>query len=261
MSIARKAQPAHGFASTNPFVCNIFSHGLLRNERLLAPEGDPPAGGGAGSNDPPPKTFTQADVDSIIGKRVKEATAKFGDYEAMKTQLAELTGLKAKLEELETEKTMAGKSAEERAAAEAAKAAKRIETERAEFTTKLTAAEKRAADFEAKLLKREQTLALSAGLSAAKVLSSASEAAVRLMLEASKIEFDDEGKVASVTYGGVAHKTAAEAAAAFLKDAPYLAAAPVGGGGGTRPPNGGGGSNGRALHEQSEDELLRAGAR
>jgi ribosomal protein L22 len=258
MSIARKARPFHGFASSNPYVCSILSHGLLRSERLFAPEGDPPAGGGAGGNDPPPaKTFTQEDFDRAIGKVRSEERAKFKDYDDLKKQVGELSTLKSRLEELESEKQKAGKTADEIRAMEADKAAKQLQRERDENSQKLTVAEQRAAEAEAKLLKREQMLALGSGLDAAKVLGSARDKAIKLFLDDAKVDFDDDGKVVSVTYNGIAHKDAASAAAVFLKDNPFMAAAPGGGGGGTKLPNGGGGTGGRPLHEMSEDELLR----
>lgn len=43
---------------------------------------DPPAD--------PPKTFTQAELDDVIAKRIERERKKYGDYEDLKTRLAEL---------------------------------------------------------------------------------------------------------------------------------------------------------------------------
>jgi hypothetical protein len=220
-------------------LCNIFSHGLLRSERCHAP--DPGEGGGGGGD--PPKTFTQDDVNRIVGQRVGEATKKaLADAKAeFDKQLAELAPLRQQLEDLQAEKDKVGKTAEELKRIEADKAAKQLERERAEHSTKLTAAEKRAVEAEARHRNLVVSSALGGGLDSAKVLGSARDKAVRLLAAEAEVELDDDGKIVSVTYGGVAHKSAAEAATAFLKDNNFLAAAqgPAGGTGSQRPNAGG----------------------
>lgn len=244
-----------------PNICGIFSHGLLRSERCHAPEGDPPGGGGGGqgggAGGDPPKTFTQDDVNRIVGQRVGEATKKFADYDSLKQAASEVPTLKQRLEELEADKAKQGKTAEEIQRMEADKAARQLQREREDANTKLTAAEKRALDAENALRTERTERALGAGLDGANVFAAAREDAVLLFSAASKVEFDDAGKVASVTYNAVAYKTAADAAKAFLKDRPHLASAGRPAGGGTTPPSGGGGMNGRPLYELSEDELLQ----
>ncbi len=227
--------------------------GVLRNQ---AGEG-----GEGGGGDPPPDApkFTQKDFETALGKRLNEERRKYADYDDLKKQVGELSTLKQKLEELETEKAKAGKTAEEIQRMEAEKAARQLQRERDEYTAKMSAAEKRAIEAENMLRNERIERALGAGLDSAKVLSSAREDAVMLFRSAAKVEFDDDGKLASVQYGGLTYKTAAEAAAAFLKDKDHLASAGRPAGGGSQRPTGGG-TNGRPLHEMSPDELLALAA-
>jgi hypothetical protein len=212
------------------FLCNAITEG-----------GDAGGGAGAPGNEPAPaKTFTQDEFNSLLGKRLAEERKKFADYDQVKErhkQLEETSAEMAKrLEELE----LKGKTSEEREKHAAEKASKRIEQERSELTTKLTAAEQRAEAAEKRYRTKVVDGALGEGLDTAKVFSSARSDAIRLLREESKIELDDDGKVISIEYGGILHKTAAEAAAAFLSDREYLAAGEVPKGGGTKSPNGGG---------------------
>lgn len=81
---------------------------------------------------PAATTFTQADVDRIVGERVRREREKFADYDALKAKAAEADTSKSDLQKL---------------------------------TDRVTAAEKRAADAEAKQLRAE--VASAKGLSAA----------------------------------------------------------------------------------------------
>jgi hypothetical protein len=249
------AASSHRYVSDSPFTCNIFSHGLLRSERCHAPEGDGPGGGG----DPPAKlSLTQAEIDSMIGKRLAEERKKFDGHDDFKAQAAKAKEFEAELTKLREEKELEGKSQAEKDRIAGEKAKQAIERERSEFGVKLTAAEKARDEAVGSLRSYIVNNALSTGLVAAKVLPQAAESATKLFSSAAQVELDDNRNVTSVIYAGVTHKTVAEAAAAFLKDNNFLAAAPTVGGGGTKQPNGsGGGTNGRALHEMSEDELLR----
>lgn len=239
----------HGKKRTALFLARAISR--VPNGNLYSPEGD--AGGGGGA--PPEKMFSQADLDRIVGQRIGEATKKFSDFETLKSQAAKVAEYEAELTKLREEKETAGKSAEEVNRIAADRAAKALERERTEATTKLTASEKRAADAEAKYTTLVVSQNLGQGLDSAKVLPSAREKAIRLMREDAKIEMDDDGKVVGVTYNGIAYKTPAEAAEAFLKDNDFLASAPSVRGGRSTPPNSGG-SGGAALFDLSQDELL-----
>lgn len=66
--------------------------------RYLGPEGDPPAGG----TPPAPKTFTEAEVNAIVGKRVNEVNqAKAKEQAAHLQRISELETDSAKKKELE----------------------------------------------------------------------------------------------------------------------------------------------------------------
>lgn len=229
---------------------------VVRSPNICGAEGDPPP--------PPPgedgPRFTQKDVDSIVGKRVEETVKKkYGNYDQLVQQVADLSPLKTQVEELLAEKAKQGKTAEEIQRMEADKAARLLQREKDEFSTKLTVAEKRAEQVAAKLRERDTAAALGQALDTAKVLTSARAQAIRLMAGESTIELDDDGKVTSIVYAGVTHKTVEEAATAFLKTNDFLASAGRPAGGGTQRPNGGG--TARPLHEMSEDDLLRASNR
>lgn len=230
---------------------------VVRSSTICGVEGDPPPPPPPGDDGP---KFTQKDVDSIVGKRVDEVVKKkYGNYDQLVQQVADLSPLKTQVEELLAEKAKQGKTAEEIQRMEADKAARLLQRQQEESTTKLTAAEKRAEAYATKLRERDTAAALGQALDAAKVLTSARAQAIRLMAGESTIELDDDGKVTSIVYGGVTHKTVEEAATAFLKTNDFLASAGSPAGGGTKRPNGGG--TGRPLHEMSEDELLRAANR
>ena len=254
MKSARIAWPILGLTSENPFVCNIWSKGMGRE----ACHDNEPGGGGGGGNDPP-KTITleehQKQIDKVVGQRLSEREKKLkSEHDA---ELAKYKDLEAQLAKLQEENELRGKSEEEKRKIEADKVAKALERERTEAAAKIGAAEKRAADYEAKLRKRDINTALNEALIGAKALPKALGKAVALMAQESTIELDDDGKVTSIAYGGVPYKTAAEAAAAFLKDNDFLASAELHSGGGTNPPNR---SNGAPpSHNGSTEALLGQG--
>lgn len=237
-------------------LCHIFSHGI-GNERVhCAPEGEPPAPG----NTQPEKTFTQADLDRIVGQRVGEATKKFADFDTFKAQAAKVSEIEAELTKLREEKEMAGKSAEEQQRIAAERAAKALDRERSDWNTKLTAAEQGRAEYEKKYRDVVISHGLGSLLDGAKVLSSARDFAIKAFRDSSTVELDDSGKVVSITYNGVAYTKTSEAAAAFLKDNEFLASAGTAVGGGTKPPNGGGAAGAQNLFDRSPEELLRLSA-
>lgn len=220
-------------------------------------------GGGGGGNEPPRMlTFEehQAQLNKVVGQRIGEVQKKHQD-ELTKIQ-EQLATLQAERDEANEKLSLAGKSAEDQAKILAEKASKQREREIQEYNAKLTTAEQRAEAAEKKYRDTIVSIGLGSGLDQSKVLSSAREAAIRIFRESSEVELDDSGtRIVSVTYEGVAYKSAQEAAAAFLKQHDYFASASTPAGGGSRPPNAGGGrSNGVPLHELSQDELLARAA-
>ena len=241
----------HGKKRTALFLARALSR--VPHELLRSPE---PEGGGGGGAPAPDKTFTQADLDRIVGQRIGEATKKFADYETVRTQAQKASEYETELTKLREEKEMAGKTADEQNRIAADRAARSMERERADNATKLTAAEKRAEEAEGRYKRAVVSQNLGSALDTAKVLTSAREKAIRLMREDAQLDIDEDGKVVSVTYNGIAFKTAAEAAHAFLRDNDFLASAPASSGGGTKPPNAGGNSSGGSLYDLPQDELL-----
>lgn len=219
--------------------------------------GGPPAPGAPGA-DPAKRTFTQEDFDAQIGKIRKEERAKFADYEDLKTKAAEAAELKLKNAELTESVEGIGKTASEKAALQAEKAAKQIREKEEELLKANKAIEERATKAEQKLRSERINAVVGAGLDAAKVYPSARAHAAKILSTEAEIDLDDEtGKITSVTWGGVAHKNMSDAAAAFLKENPHFADAGTPGGAGSRVPSGGGGQGGPA--DQSAEGLIAYG--
>ncbi len=67
----------------------ISSYKLPLNLQLFA-EGDPEPTEPTEPLSDPPKTFTQAELDDVIAKRIERERKKYGDYDDIKSKLAEL---------------------------------------------------------------------------------------------------------------------------------------------------------------------------
>lgn len=218
-------------------------------------------GGGGGTGNEPAKTFTQADLDRIVGQRVGEATKKYADYEAVKAQAAKVADFEAQLQKLTEEKELLGKSAEEQQRIQAERIAKQIERERSEMQTKLTAAEQARDASDRKLRDFLISSALGSALDGANVMSKAREKAIRAFRDEVQVELDDAGKITSIIYAGVSQKSVADAAAAFLKDNDFYASAGEISGGGSKKPNAGGGSTTPELLNMSPEQAMAAAVR
>jgi hypothetical protein len=113
---------------------------LVRHRNLFSR--DPEEGGGGGGNTEdagkeggqgnPPKTFTQEDLDRIVGERLNRQKAQFADYDELKRKAAEAETLR---KQVETDAEKAVREAREAAVAE----------ERAKSAPRLVGAEFRAA--------------------------------------------------------------------------------------------------------------------
>ncbi len=86
----------------------------LRGIRFMADGGDGTGAGGGdgtgngsgdGTGDGGDKTFSQADVDRIVGERVQRERAKYADYDELKAKAGEATTLEQRLGAVETELT------------------------------------------------------------------------------------------------------------------------------------------------------------
>lgn len=234
--------------------CFILRNRVGREGFLF--EQDPPAEGGGGGDKP--KTFTQeehqAAVNAAIGKRLGEEKTK---YEAEKRTLSEkLADMERAQTELQEKLDSVGKTKDELERDNAAKAAKQIEKAAKESKERETLLSTERDGWKGKYIGREVADQLGRSLDAAKVLGSARADAILGLRTSAEIVHDDEGRITSITYEGVAYDTVDKAAAAYLKMKPFFASAGTGGGGGTKPPNGNGAAaGGRALHEMSDEEL------
>lgn len=252
-------RPQRWLDLSSPYVCNIFSNRVGREAWLLEAEGESPPAGGENppGEQPPPKTFTQADVDAAAAKIRNDERKKFADYDKLKEAAGKLPELEQKLQELTTNLEESKLSADEKQRKAAERAAKQIETERAELLKAKKEAEDAGEGWKKKFLNGEISRAVSGALAASNVLTAAQADAVALLMSQAKIDHDDDGKITLIELNGVAHADVNAAAAAFLKSKPHLVSGgkpPVGGG--TKPPNAGGGND---MSSMSSDALISRG--
>lgn len=223
--------------------------------------GNPPAGGGGGGNPPPgepPKTFTQADVDKMIQARLAKEQAKFADYDAIKEKAGKVDTLSKELEDIKVQLEDAGKTADQKAKAEAERAAK-AQLQKIEDADKRAAAaeakEKAAiATLTAERIANHVTAALGRGEADPRFLSDA----VKIFMSDAKIELTEDGRSITVEYNDGKYKDPVDAAKAWLRDKPNFAKAPAGGSGGAPP---GGFPPGSDPSKMSPTDLAVAGLR
>lgn len=143
----------------------------------------------------PEKTFTQAELNDIIAERLARQAQKYGDVDAMKTELVEL-------KKAEEERKKAQMSEQERLQTERDEALRKVSDVEASVSAKVTAANQRLISAEFRTLAREANVPADR-MAAALKLADLSGAAV-----------DDDGNISGV-----------DAAVKALIDAnPYLVA-------------------------------------
>jgi hypothetical protein len=218
------------------------------NSVLFAPEGGDPAGGGAGAGDD--KKFTQADVDRIVGDRVKGLKtqiegfqAKLGEFDEIKKKLDEAAEREHKARE---EAELKGKSELEQLKIQLGKADEKYKKSEAEWTKRLGDADLGTKQANERFVHHVQRSAASDALNSAGLAKTAGKHAPGAFLSEAQIELDENHAVKSVTYGGTPYGNIQEAASQFLKDNPHFAHAPEGGAG-THRQNGGGGASPTSL--------------
>jgi hypothetical protein len=249
--IALALSGAH-FAPENPFLCSNDAGGDA---------------GGGGGGEKPAKTFTQAEVDSLLTARLareKSGQAK-AIADAVAAEAAKRTELEQKLADLEAQVADAGKSGAEKAAAEAARAAAatktKLDAKDAEIAALKKATEAQVAALaQAKHAHRVDLfkVELHREFLAAKAMPSAVAAACDLLVMQGELAFNDDGKP-TVKLGADVFDKPGDAVKAFLKGHPYFAAHPGGGIGTTN--NGTGMPSEKDLEGMSSSQLLAAGMR
>lgn len=195
--------------------------------------GTAPAGDGATAS--AERTFTQADLDRMIGSRIatekKTSDALRAEVEAAKAKLAEAEQLQARLQALEDEKLSATekarKDADRAAAALAAKEAALVK-ERDEWKGKAEAAEKRRIES---VVSRE----VGDALGAAKAIPGTLKHAIPAFRSEVEIDTDENGAISAIRFNGTTQKDLPTAAAAWLAANPHFLAHPGGGSGSARP--------------------------
>ncbi len=214
---------------------------------------------GDGGGAPASKTYDDAAVNAMVARAVAKTEAKFKDYSELQKAASRVQELEAKHAELSEQIELAGKSAQEKEAARAAKATATLQAQLAEISKR---AEQLQAERDAERGAHQRTRAstvLGQALSAADVHLLAMSKALKLMLDESEIEFDDRGNVAAVTLSSDGLRYGAQdltkAAAAYLHANPFLANGAKGGAGASRSNGSGSANSQKALHEMSIDEL------
>lgn len=226
-----------------------------------APDEGAAAGGAASAagTAPAEKTYTQADIDRMMGQRLaskeKELAAVKAEVESSKAKLAEFDSLTTRLQALEDEKLSAAEKARkdaERAAKAIADREAALAKERDEWRGKAETAERRRVEAN---VSRE----VGDALAAAKALPGVLKHAIPAFRSEVEIDTDEDGRITAVRFDGVARKDLADAAGAWLTANPHFQQHP-GGGSGAQKPNGAG-LSGRPLHEVDSQSLIREGLR
>lgn len=227
----------------SPFVC--FADGGTAGAGGSGAGGE----GGAGGQ-PPEKTFTQAELNALLARERRATEEKlskqFGEQAA--ATKAELEDLRAKFED-------AGKSAAEKAQAQAARERATIEARLAEAEKARQTAEATAQQHAHALRDERTNYELGTLLDKHKVMPEARRLALLGFRADAKLDFDAEGRVAGVDLASGRYASLGEAVDAWMKEHGALFVAAVAGGAGTRAPNGRGLP--ADLSTLSDTELIR----
>lgn len=211
--------------------------------------------GGTDGTPPPaePPQYTKADLSKQISQRVNELNKKHAtELETLKAQLGSVEELKTKLAQLEEEREMAGKTATERAQAQAQKETDKLRREIDERDKRLAEATARETQALNALRSDRAITKVMGALSSAKAINP--EKAAKFALTDITVVHHDDGSM-TATYGDAEDVSVNDAVNAWLKDNDNFLPAPAGGAG-TRP--GTAGRGGKPLYEQTDDELIRA---
>lgn len=219
--------------------------------------------GGDGGGDGGGQTFTQEQVNAFLAKERKKLESKTAsELKKIKEEAdAKLSELTQQLEDLKDEHEGQGKSGVEKERAKWDKERKRLEDAVAEAH--------RARDEATNGLVSERTLhretkvrhQLGQALSQAEVFPQSAAHALQMMMAESELEYDEEGKLLSITLAHEAKKYApsqlVDAARSYLQEHPWFAS---GGKGGTGTRRGAGTGNGvpanKPLMEMTSEERL-----
>ena len=178
------------------------------------------------------RTFTQADMDRLVEKRLKSLKQ---ELEARPT-IDEVDELKSKLDEIAQEKAMAGKNAMEKIEHQHSRELEKLAKQSAMLEEQLKEKEALATATEARLQNYRLESAFGSALNKAGVYAPGAGDALRVLLaEIKEPEIGDTGVRA--TYGDEIDEPPDVIAKKFLEDRPHFASARVGGSG-TLPPNG-----------------------
>lgn len=214
-------------------------------------EGDPPIEPATPVVD---AKYTDADVSKKISQRVNELNKKYGtEIEGLKAQLADTESLKTRLAELEEAAENAGKTATELAQSKSQKELDKLRREIEDRDKRLNDATARETQARTELRNDRAITKVMGALSSEKAVNA--DKAAKYALTDIAITHHDDGSM-TATYGDAEDVSVGDAVKAWLKDNDNFLPAPAGGAGTpTRP---GGGRGGKPLHEQTDDELIRA---
>ncbi|MDR9852900.1 scaffolding protein [Paenibacillus sp. VCA1] len=199
---------------------------LFAEEDPHDPNPAPPADPNPPANPEPEKTFSQAEVDEIVAKRLARDRKGREDYDDIKAKLAEL-------EKSEEERKRAEMTAAERLEAEKAEALKAAEEAKSERDKALNAANQRLIKAEFRAVARELN-----------VRSDALDDAL-VLADLSAVKVDEEGNITGM----------ADVVKALLTNKPYLAEQSK-----PQPKPIGGASGGNEPTDKTKEQLLKEAA-
>lgn len=212
-------------------------------------------GSGEGGSGQQPDTFSQADLDRIVGNERRSLNQKIATLQASADKVA---GLEATIKEQSDAKELADASTAEQATILAQRAADQHKSQIDELGGKITTLEAAGVKAATELTAFKTRTALSQELAKAGMLPVTAKHAIPAMVSESEVTLTDDGDIATIKLNGVMQTDAAAAVSQFLTDYPHFKAAPPGGGGTSMPTPGAGLLPDKPLHEQPDNALWDA---
>lgn len=201
----------------------------------------------------PPKQFSQDDVNRLIARERR----KFEDELKARPSAEQLQELQAKLDSIQEEREMAGKSEREKAEHKHQQELAKLNQKIQQLSEEAKQKEQAVAEAQKTLQTERMNRAFGAALQEAGVYAGASSDALRVLIaELKDPEIDPDSGAVTAGYGDLIADDPKVIAKKFLEDKPYFATAKSGGAG-TKQPNTQARTT-RSIAEMSADELAEA---
>lgn len=220
-------------------------------------DGDGDGGGDSSGDPPPPKTFSQDEVNALLARDKKKLTSQI---EALESKASSAEEMRQQIAELNEQIELAGKSAEEQAKAKAKKAAEKQAAEVDGLRSQLSELEQNLNGERQSHQATRVRNRLATALIEADVYPAAQDKALASMVGDAEAEFDEDGNLVAITleHDGTRYEDLKAAAVSYLAEHPYFAKAKPGGAGSGRPH--GGGRTSAPLADMDPQDLLKLDA-